>query len=351
VSGQSNAVISWTPPTSLPDATIFWYVLKSRSSNPLDSTIKITANGQTQSNYFIRGLNINSTYFFTVNAVNCPGYSPPASTNTLQFFKSFSYSLGSGGAGGVGSQNGTAGGTTTFTFLTFSLLANGGAGGLTNQSVVSAGGTFSGGDAGANGGTGGGASGDTGGGGGGGLGVNNNTNWGSAPGQDGKAVNSANVSGLGTAVTAIGGNITAFGAGSQKWSESDPDFPAFQDKANGCNATGVGCGGGGGSWYGGNGGNGFFGGGGGGSGGFRQPHTGGQGGSGFVMCQFNTGATSTYRMISSPTSGIYTIPLGTSSMKVWVVGGGGGGGGVPADDGTAAAAGGAGGITWKTFSI
>jgi hypothetical protein len=85
VSGQSNAVLSWTPPLVSPDATIFWYVIKSKSSNPSDPILKYTANGQTQSNFFIRGLNSNSTYYFTINAVNCPGYSPQLSTATITF--------------------------------------------------------------------------------------------------------------------------------------------------------------------------------------------------------------------------------------------------------------------------
>ena len=86
VSGQSNALLSWTPPTTLPDATIFWYTLKSRSSNPSDPVLKFTANGQRQSNYFIKGLNSNSSYTFAVNAVNCPGYSPSTITNSILYF-------------------------------------------------------------------------------------------------------------------------------------------------------------------------------------------------------------------------------------------------------------------------
>lgn len=85
LSGVSNALISWTPPSTLPDATIFWYVIKSRSSDPADPVLKYTANGQTQSNYFIKGLNSNSTYTFTINAVNCPGYSPAASTIPITY--------------------------------------------------------------------------------------------------------------------------------------------------------------------------------------------------------------------------------------------------------------------------
>lgn len=85
LSGVSNANLSWTPPITVPDATIFWYVIKSKSSNPADPVLKYTANGQTQSNYFVRGLNPYSTYYFTINAVNCPGYSPAASTNSITY--------------------------------------------------------------------------------------------------------------------------------------------------------------------------------------------------------------------------------------------------------------------------
>lgn len=84
-SGVSNALISWTPPITSPDATIFWYVIKSKSSNPADPVLKYTANGLTQNTYFVKGLNPYSTYYFIINAVNCPGYSPPASTNTVTY--------------------------------------------------------------------------------------------------------------------------------------------------------------------------------------------------------------------------------------------------------------------------
>jgi hypothetical protein len=84
-SGVTNALISWTPPITSPDATIFWYVIKSKSSNPADPVLKYTANGLTQNTYFVKGLNPYSTYYFTINAVNCPGYSPPASTNTVTY--------------------------------------------------------------------------------------------------------------------------------------------------------------------------------------------------------------------------------------------------------------------------
>lgn len=81
--GNSTALVSWTPPSVLPDATIFWYTIRSYSDNPADSTIKITANGQTQSNYIVRNLNPSSIYSFDVRAVNCPGYGPRRFTSTI----------------------------------------------------------------------------------------------------------------------------------------------------------------------------------------------------------------------------------------------------------------------------
>ena len=78
--GNSYAIISWTPPSSLPDSTIFWYVIISQSNNPTDPVIKRTANGLTETSIRIDNLNPASTYTFLVNAVNCPGYGPASST-------------------------------------------------------------------------------------------------------------------------------------------------------------------------------------------------------------------------------------------------------------------------------
>jgi hypothetical protein len=83
--GSNAAAVSWTPPSSLPDATIFWYTINSRSNNASDPILSYTASGQTQSNYYITGLNTNSRYYFDINAVNCPGYSPTVSTNTISY--------------------------------------------------------------------------------------------------------------------------------------------------------------------------------------------------------------------------------------------------------------------------
>lgn len=72
--GSNSAYITWTPPAQLPNATILWYTIFSRSSSLADPILSYTADGLTQSNYFITGLNTNSRYYFDINAVNCPGY-------------------------------------------------------------------------------------------------------------------------------------------------------------------------------------------------------------------------------------------------------------------------------------
>ena len=78
-----RATVSWTAPLSLPDATIFWYYITGVSSNAADPMISTNAWALSQSNVFVTGLNSNSQYYFNVQAVNCPGYSPALSTNTI----------------------------------------------------------------------------------------------------------------------------------------------------------------------------------------------------------------------------------------------------------------------------
>lgn len=85
IAGASSILVSWTPPISIPDATIFWYVLQSQSTNPSDPIKRITANGLTQTNYLVNDLNSQSSYNFLLRAVNCPGWSPSVSTNTVAF--------------------------------------------------------------------------------------------------------------------------------------------------------------------------------------------------------------------------------------------------------------------------
>jgi hypothetical protein len=50
-----------------------------------DPILSYTANGLIDRSYYITGLNPSSSYYFDINAVNCPGYSPTASTNTITF--------------------------------------------------------------------------------------------------------------------------------------------------------------------------------------------------------------------------------------------------------------------------
>ena len=104
------------------------------------------------------------------------------------------YSLGIGGAGGIDANNGSDGTNTTAIVAGTTITGNGGSGGQYNNGTDAAGGSFTGGDGGANGGDGIGSAGDTGGGGGGGIGVAP----GNAPsGGDGASgADAADVSGL-----------------------------------------------------------------------------------------------------------------------------------------------------------
>lgn len=87
--GSDSANITWTPPRTLPDATIFWYYIESRSTTEGDPIISTNGWAFMQNNVIVRGLNSNSTYSFNVQAVNCPGYSPIVTTNSLQFATNF----------------------------------------------------------------------------------------------------------------------------------------------------------------------------------------------------------------------------------------------------------------------
>ncbi len=82
--GSNDMLISWSGATSN-DATIYWYVLKSVSSDPADPIIKRTANGLTETSLLVSGFNPASAYSMNVQAVNCPGYSVALSTNTINF--------------------------------------------------------------------------------------------------------------------------------------------------------------------------------------------------------------------------------------------------------------------------
>ena len=87
--GATNAILSWTPPAVSPTAPIYWYVIEAYStSNPLPIA-SYSANGLTQSNYFITGLNSNLAYYFNVSAVNYPDYSLAVRTSTIQYLAPF----------------------------------------------------------------------------------------------------------------------------------------------------------------------------------------------------------------------------------------------------------------------
>ncbi len=183
------------------------------------------------------------------------------------------YSIGSAGSGGSGSANGSAGGATTATYGGVTITANGGGGGYYNSSTAATGGSFSGGDGGATGGGSPARSGDAGGSSGGAIGgVVGLTNGASG----GNGVNSADVSGLFTVLTAAGYATTSGGTGAN----SSGDTP---NAKNGGNASGFGCSGGAAGWYGGSGGAGRYGGGGGGAAGFTSNQVGGAGGAGAVV--------------------------------------------------------------------
>jgi hypothetical protein len=79
----TNALISWRPPSILPSSPIYWYVIRSKSSDPNDPELSYTASGQTEVTTYITDMNSNSSYYFTVEAVNCSGYYGLVSTNIV----------------------------------------------------------------------------------------------------------------------------------------------------------------------------------------------------------------------------------------------------------------------------
>lgn len=109
------------------------------------------------------------------------------------------YTLGNPGAGGVDTNNGSAGGNSTATINSITITGFGGAGGLYNNNLDAIGGAFSGGDGGGVGGSGKGASSDINGGGGGGIG--GTIGGTSTSGSGGDGANAADVSGLFSALS------------------------------------------------------------------------------------------------------------------------------------------------------
>ncbi len=84
-SGLNAALVSWTPPAVAPNANIFWYVIETYQVGNSEPIASYSANGTTQSNYYISGLNTSQSYYFNVYSVNCPDYSIPRTTNTISF--------------------------------------------------------------------------------------------------------------------------------------------------------------------------------------------------------------------------------------------------------------------------
>lgn len=83
--GRSNALVSWSPPASIPGNPINYYTIRSKSTNPADPSPEFTG-GPSSSDYYITGLVSSSTYYFTVEAVNSGGYSPFISTNWIRYW-------------------------------------------------------------------------------------------------------------------------------------------------------------------------------------------------------------------------------------------------------------------------
>lgn len=76
VTDGSNASLRWTPPATLPDAPIQWYGLYAQDSY-FNYNFSYSANGFTQSNFYIQNLSSMAYYYDYSNyAVNCPGWSP-----------------------------------------------------------------------------------------------------------------------------------------------------------------------------------------------------------------------------------------------------------------------------------
>lgn len=86
--GANSATIAWTPPTVSPLAPIYWYVIEAYSTNSSVPSM-YSANGLTQSNFFIPGLNSNLAYYFDVYSVNYPDYSAPVRTSTIRYLFPF----------------------------------------------------------------------------------------------------------------------------------------------------------------------------------------------------------------------------------------------------------------------
>jgi hypothetical protein len=84
VVGTSNVLVTWTPPSVTPNATINWYALYARPVGATNNLYEVTADGLTQRNYLLSNFNTSCNYTFELSAVNGPGWSPSISS-FLQF--------------------------------------------------------------------------------------------------------------------------------------------------------------------------------------------------------------------------------------------------------------------------
>jgi hypothetical protein len=79
----SNALVEWTPSGESLAAPIQWYAIEAISDDPAASNFRYTTDGlKPETTQIITGLNYY-IYQFTVQGVNCPGYSPPGYTSTI----------------------------------------------------------------------------------------------------------------------------------------------------------------------------------------------------------------------------------------------------------------------------
>jgi hypothetical protein len=79
----SNVIITWTPPSVLPDSTIAWYAIEGYTDILQNALLSNGASG-TQRSLVITGLPLNtSTFQFAVYAINYPGWSVPQYTSSI----------------------------------------------------------------------------------------------------------------------------------------------------------------------------------------------------------------------------------------------------------------------------
>jgi hypothetical protein len=200
-------------------------------------------------------------------------------TFTVTAGQTINYTTGSAGLGGTGAANGSNGGTTSATVAGVTIFGYGGSGGTYNTGVAASGGSHANGDGGSIGGSGPGVSGDTGGGSGGAIGGVAGV---TADQNGANGANSADILGLFAALGSVTGYPTTSGGGASPTNSS-----STANGNHGLPATGFGCGGGSAGFWGGNGGSGLYGGGGGGASGLGATQSGGNGGQGVVVMQFN----------------------------------------------------------------